>query len=137
MGVLLGFGSHHETPLDPLVERTWESEGVRGEEVSWSVGYGPRTHAWLLKPTSPTATELPGWEYPLLRWWQVGLARGWAAPVEYYSPPYGRGALLQAWSSFPAAVALRWRDRVVDGSKRWEGRAEGGPRAPEGPARHS
>jgi hypothetical protein len=80
---------------------------------------------------------LPGWEYPLLRWWQVGLARGWAAPVEYYSPPYGRGALLQAWSSLPAAVALRWRDRVVDGSKRWEGRAEGGPRAPEEPARHS
>ncbi len=57
---LLGFGSRHETPLEPAVERTWESEGVRGEEVSWSVGYGPRTHAWLLRPTSPAATELPG-----------------------------------------------------------------------------
>ncbi len=76
---------------------------------------------------------LPGWEYPLLRWWQVGLAEGWAAPVEYYSPPYGRGALLQAWSSLPAAVALRWRDRVVDGATGWDKRAGGGPSSSDDP----
>jgi len=75
---------------------------------------------------------MPGWEYPLLRWWQVGLAQGWASPVEYYSPPYGRGAVLQAWSSLPAAVALRWRQRVVAGIERWEQRTGGrpGPAAP-------
>lgn len=58
---------------------------------------------------------LPGWEYPLLRWWEYGLAQGWASPVEYFSPPYGRGALLQAWSSYPAAVALRRGLRDVKG----------------------
>jgi hypothetical protein len=47
---------------------------------------------------------LPGWEYSLLRWWKVGLALGWSDPVEYYSPPYGRGALLQAWSGMAAAA---------------------------------
>jgi hypothetical protein len=43
--------------------------------------------------------------YPLVRWWETSLERGWAAPVEYFSPPYGRGGLLQGWSSYPAAVA--------------------------------
>ncbi|HEY1751985.1 MAG TPA: hypothetical protein VGG29_12020 [Caulobacteraceae bacterium] len=49
---------------------------------------------------------LPGWRYPLLRWWEVCLEHGWAGPVEHYSVPYGRGSLLQAWSSLPAATAL-------------------------------
>ncbi len=46
-------------PVDPRVERNWQSDGVAGEEVSWSVGYGPRTHAWLLRPASETG-PLPG-----------------------------------------------------------------------------
>lgn len=49
-------------------------------------------------------TALPGWEYSLLRWWEFGLERGWTDPVEYYAPPFGRGALLQAWSGMAAAA---------------------------------
>ena len=37
-------------PVDARVEQSWQRDGVAGEEVSWSVGYGPRTHAWLLAP---------------------------------------------------------------------------------------
>lgn len=62
--------------------------------------------------------DVPGWEYPLLRWWEYGLEQGWSSPVEYFSPPFGRGALLQAWSSYPAAVALRRGLRGVEGG--WE-----------------
>jgi glycogen debranching enzyme len=58
---------------------------------------------------------LAGWRYPLLRWWEVSLQRGWAGPVEHFSAPFGRGSLLQAWSSLPAAVALGWADRVLAG----------------------
>jgi len=32
--------------------------------------------------------------------------------VEHYSTPFGRGSLLQAWSSLPAAVALAFADRM-------------------------
>ena len=58
---------------------------------------------------------LPGWRYPLLRWWRSCLERGWTSPVEHFSPVYGRGSLLQAWSSFPAAVALEHRSAVLAG----------------------
>jgi dienelactone hydrolase len=34
-------------------------DGIAGEEISWSVGYGPRTHAWLLRPASAKG-PLPG-----------------------------------------------------------------------------
>lgn len=58
---------------------------------------------------------LPGWRYPLTRWWQTCLDNGWMGAVEYFSPPFGRGSLLQGWSSMPAAVALAHRDRVLAG----------------------
>ena len=58
---------------------------------------------------------LSGWRYPLTRWWEICLAQGWAAPVEYYSPPFGRGGLLQGWSSYPAAVALAFGDAMLAG----------------------
>ena len=46
-------------PLDVRIERTWDRDGIAGEEVSWSVGFGPRTHAWLLRPAAATG-PLPG-----------------------------------------------------------------------------
>ena len=52
---------------------------------------------------------LPGWRYPLTRWWSYCLEQGWAGPVEHFSRPFGRGSLLQGWSSLPAAVALALR----------------------------
>ncbi|HEX7760503.1 MAG TPA: GH116 family glycosyl hydrolase, partial [Caulobacteraceae bacterium] len=58
---------------------------------------------------------LDDWRYPLTRWWETCLARGWAGPVEYFSPPFGRGCLLQGWSSYPAAVALEFSGVVLVG----------------------
>jgi len=58
---------------------------------------------------------LDGWRYPLTRWWETCLTNGWPAPVEHFSPAYGRGSLLQAWSSLPAAVALAHRRAVLAG----------------------
>lgn len=40
-------------------ERTWVHDGVSGTELSWSVGFGPRTRAWVLRPEGSTET-LPG-----------------------------------------------------------------------------
>ena len=47
---LLGFCRGDEQPRDVRVERRWARDGVEGEEVSWWVGYGPRTCAYVLKP---------------------------------------------------------------------------------------
>jgi hypothetical protein len=58
---------------------------------------------------------LPGWRYPMVRWWEICLEKGWMGAVEYYSPPWGRGSLLQGWSGLPAAVALKYRDVVLKG----------------------
>jgi len=54
----LGFATD-QGPIEPRVERTWQADGVDGEEVSWSVGYGPRTMAWALRPAG-VRDALPG-----------------------------------------------------------------------------
>src|SRR5690242_6436072 len=51
------FGDEH--PRDVRRERIWVRDGVEGEELSWSVGFGPRTHAFMLKPAGARA-KLPG-----------------------------------------------------------------------------
>ncbi|MER7612772.1 hypothetical protein [Nonomuraea wenchangensis] len=44
---------------DVRVERSWTDGDLYGEELSWSVGFGPRTRAFLLKPADATG-PLPG-----------------------------------------------------------------------------
>ncbi len=56
---VLGFCCGPEPALDVRSEGTWERDGVAGEAVSWSAGYGPRTQAWLLKPAGVQG-KLPG-----------------------------------------------------------------------------
>lgn len=56
---VLGFGLGTEQPLAVASEGNWERDGVAGEAVSWSVGYGPRTRAWVLKPAGASG-PLPG-----------------------------------------------------------------------------
>jgi dienelactone hydrolase len=56
---ILGFCSGPEQPLDVRVEQTWERDGVAGESITWWVGYGPRTEAYLLKPAG-ARQPLPG-----------------------------------------------------------------------------
>ncbi|MBN1643009.1 MAG: acetylesterase [Anaerolineae bacterium] len=56
---VLGFCSQPETLPEVRVEGQWERDGLRGEALSWSVGYGPRTQAWLLQPAAASG-PLPG-----------------------------------------------------------------------------
>ena len=46
-------------PSEVEVERRWTAGGLIGEEISYSVGFGPRTHAYVLKPADATG-PLPG-----------------------------------------------------------------------------
>ncbi len=55
----LGFNRTPELPQDVRLERTWEQDGLACEQVSWAVGYGPRTQAWVLKPAG-SKNPLPG-----------------------------------------------------------------------------
>jgi dienelactone hydrolase len=98
----LGWCDQPEAAQDVCVERTWQKDDLVGEEISWSVGYGPRAHAWFFKPAGVTK-QLPavmalhdhgGFKYygkekiaegpekvqPFLRrWWQVYYGgRAWA-----------------------------------------------------------
>lgn len=56
---VLDFAPGEEAPRDVRVDARWVRDGVAGEAVSWSVGYGPRTEAWVLKPAG-AAAPLPG-----------------------------------------------------------------------------
>jgi len=50
----LGFCRMNESPADVRIEREWQKDGLIGQEVSWSVGFGPRTHAYVFKPMNVT-----------------------------------------------------------------------------------
>jgi dienelactone hydrolase len=54
---LLGVETATPSPNDAQLESIWTKDGLRCEEVSWSVGYGPRTFAWIMKPEG--AQRLP------------------------------------------------------------------------------
>ncbi len=56
---VLGFRVGAEQPDDLRLEQAWHVDGVEGEEISWSLGFGPRTHAWVLKPKGAKG-PLPG-----------------------------------------------------------------------------
>ena len=49
----IGFPTDGE-PRDVEFGASWERDGVRGQRVSWFVGYGPRTEAYLLQPSGAT-----------------------------------------------------------------------------------
>jgi dienelactone hydrolase len=55
----LAFNPGPATARQVRVDEKWEHGGVAGEAVSWSVGYGPRTEAWLLRPAGVKG-RLPG-----------------------------------------------------------------------------
>lgn len=55
----LSFEPRPAEPMDVRIDDRWERDGVTGEAVSWSAGYGPRTEAYLLRPQGATG-PLPG-----------------------------------------------------------------------------
>jgi hypothetical protein len=48
-----------EEPQDIRIGRTWISDGVHGEEISWRIGFGPRTEGFVLRPAAGGG-RLPG-----------------------------------------------------------------------------
>jgi dienelactone hydrolase len=56
---VLGFCHTSEQPLAVQLEQRWQQDDLIGEEISWSVGFGPRTHAYVIKPTR-ASERLPG-----------------------------------------------------------------------------
>ncbi len=44
------------------------------------------------------------WMYVARKWWEYSMEQGWLTPVEYYSPAYPHGGMLQGWSSMPALL---------------------------------
>jgi len=56
---LLAFTPGPELPHAVQTGRRWTRDGIDGEEISWWVGYGPRTEAWLLRPAGVKG-KLPG-----------------------------------------------------------------------------
>jgi dienelactone hydrolase len=46
-------------PQELRAERSWERAGIAEEEMSWSVGYGPSTLAWVLRSAGVDG-PLPG-----------------------------------------------------------------------------
>lgn len=59
LGGILGFRFADEQPREVIVDASWERDGIAGQEVSWSVGFGPRTRARVLRPAGETG-PLPG-----------------------------------------------------------------------------
>ena len=49
---VLGFCYDDECPTEVRVEHSWHDQDLLWEEVSWSVGFGPRTHAYVAKPAA-------------------------------------------------------------------------------------
>ena len=47
----LSFNPGPTKPQSVRTERRWSNHGVDGELITWSVGYGPRTEAYVLKPS--------------------------------------------------------------------------------------
>ncbi|MEW5872713.1 MAG: hypothetical protein AB1894_25870 [Chloroflexota bacterium] len=56
---VLGWCERAEAAQEVRSERSWEQDGLSCEEVSWRCGYGPRTRAWVFKPSGAQG-RLPG-----------------------------------------------------------------------------
>ncbi len=56
---VLGAGPDEDEPPEARVTGRWEADGLVGEALSWDLGYGPPTEAYLLRPSSATG-PLPG-----------------------------------------------------------------------------
>ena len=122
---VLGFTGGAETPQDVRAEATWERDGIAGEAVSWSVGYGPRTEAWVLKPAGE-AGPLPrvlalhdhgGYKYHGKEKIAEGPAGALAAVAAHRAKAYGGRAFANALAR--AGYVVLVPDTFLWGSRRF------------------
>jgi len=108
------YGDFGMTCVDPPFAR---AEELRGKSAFAYRYHNGGDWPWLdgLYAGERLRRTLAGWRYPLTRWWASCLENGWAGAIEHFSPAYGRGSLMQAWSSLPAAIALEHRRQVLAG----------------------
>ncbi len=122
---VLGFCRAEETPADVQVERRWERNGVAGEAISWSAGYGPRTDAWILKPAD-ASEPLPGvvalHDHGGFKFYgKEKIADGWDDPapaiVQFRAGIYGGRAFANALANEGFVVLVH--DTFLWGSRRF------------------
>lgn len=124
----LGFCAGPESPLQVRVERQWQSDGLLGEEISWWVGYGPRTHAFFLRPagvSGPLPAVLALHDHGGFKWLgKEKIAQGPEQPpemiVQFWERYYGGRAWANALAKQGFAVLVH--DTFLWGSRRflWE-----------------
>jgi dienelactone hydrolase len=122
---VMGFCNQPEVPLNVRVDATWEQDGVVGEALSWSVGYGPRTEAWLLKPKNAHG-PLPGvlalHDHGGFKFFgKEKIAAGPNAPAqitrEFWAGCYGGRAYANELAR--AGFAVLVHDTFMWGSRKW------------------
>ncbi len=122
---VLGFCNQPDVPLNVHVDATWEKDGLIGEAISWSVGYGPRTQAWLFKPAS-ASEPLPGvlalHDHGGFKFFgKEKIAEGPDAPPhilkEYQEGYYGSRAYVNELAR--AGFAVLVHDTFLWGSRKW------------------
>ena len=122
----LGFNAGSETPLQVRVERRWQQDGLTGEEVSWWVGFGPRTHAWFLRPTGvdgPLPAVLALHDHGGFKWaGKEKIAQGPEDPPEMLRAFWARYYGGRAWANAMAkeGFAVLISDTFLWGSRRFQ-----------------
>jgi hypothetical protein len=93
---VLGFAELPPIAGKARVEVTWERDGLAGEEISWSVGYGPKTRAWILKPAGadrPLAGVVALHGHDRLKFLRQGEDSRWEGPLSCCRGKYPDGPL--------------------------------------------
>ena len=122
----LGFCAGPETPLQVRLEGQWQQDGLLGEELSWWVGYGPRTHAFFLRPegaSGPLPAVLALHDHDGFKWFgKEKIAQGPGEPPEilqrYWTRYYGGRAWANALARQGFAVLVH--DTFLWGSRRFQ-----------------
>ncbi len=122
----LGFCAGPETPLQVRLEGQWQQDGLLGEELSWWVGYGPRTHAFFLRPaeaSGPLPAVLALHDHGGFKWFgKEKIAQGPGEPPEvlqrYWARYYGGRAWANAMARQGFAVLVH--DTFLWGSRRFQ-----------------
>lgn len=121
----LRWSTPNETPLQPTIKRLWQHDGLQCEEVTWSVGYGPPTNAWVFKPADaegplPAIVALHSHDGNKF-FGKEKIADGPSAPhptvVEYRSQVYGDRAYVNALARAGFVVVVH--DVFAWGSRRF------------------
>ncbi len=123
---ILGFTGGGELPQSVEYNQRWEKDGIAGEAISWWVGYGPRTQAWLLRPAN-NSKPLPGilalHDHGGFKFYgKEKIADGPQAPttaqISYWESGYGGRAYVNALARCGYMVLVH--DTFLWGSRRFQ-----------------